>query len=91
MTHVTTFVVALKTLTLVLGGLITYLTLKAYRRTESRSLGLLATGFALVTIGALLAGAAHQAFGMNTDSVLVIESAMTVLGFGVITYSLYSD
>ncbi|MFC5971021.1 hypothetical protein ACFPYI_06705 [Halomarina salina] len=91
MTLVPTLVVAFKTVTLALGGVITYLTLKAYRRTGSRSLGALALGFAMVTLGALLAGAAHQAVGLDTESVLLIESVLTAAGFGVITYSLYTE
>ncbi|WP_254537881.1 DUF7521 family protein [Halomarina litorea] len=91
MTHVTTVLVALKTITLGLGGLITFFAYRAYRRTNAQALGALALGFAIVTFGALLAGAAHQAFGMNTDVVLVIESALTTAGFGVIVYSLYVE
>lgn len=86
-----TLVVALKALTLVLGGIITYFAAKAYRRTNAAPIGHLALGFGFVTLGALLAGAAHQALGFQTDTVLVIESALTVVGFGVITYSLYSE
>lgn len=91
MTHVTTVLVALKTITLGLGGLITFFAYRAYRRTNARALGALALGFAVVTLGALLAGAAHQAFGMNTDVVLVIESALTTAGFAIIVYSLYAE
>lgn len=91
MTHITSVLVALKTITLGLGGLITLFAYRAYRRTNARALGALAIGFAIVTLGALLAGAAHQAFGMNTDVVLVIESVLTTVGFGVIVYSLYAE
>ena len=84
-------VVALKTATLVLGGLITYFAASAYRRTGARPIGALAVGFGLVTLGALLAGAAQQAFGFDTDAVLVIEAALSTAGFGVILYSLYAE
>ncbi|WP_425607360.1 DUF7521 family protein [Halomontanus rarus] len=88
---IATAVVALKTITLALGGVITYFAFSAYRRTGARPIGALALGFGFVTLGALLAGAAHQAFGLDSDLVVLIESALTVAGFGVITYSLYSD
>lgn len=92
MSHVvSTAVIALKSVTLVLGGLITFFAFKAYRRTHATALGALALGFGFVTIGAMLAGAAHQAFGFDTNSVLLIESTLTALGFGVIVYSLYSE
>ena len=83
-------VIAFKTLTLALGATITYYTYRAYHRTEARPLGLLSLGFAIVTIGALMAGAANQAFRLDIDTVLVIESATTTLGFAIILYSLYA-
>lgn len=83
-------VLALKAITLVLGGVITFFAARAYRRTGARSIGYLALGFGFVTLGSLLAGAAHQAFGAPTDVVLLIESLLVAVGFGVITYSLYS-
>lgn len=84
-------VVALKSVTLVLGGLITYLAYRTYRKTEAEPIGALAAGFGLVTAGALLAGAAHQGFGLAAGSVLLVESTLTAAGFGIITYSLYAD
>ncbi|MFC6731085.1 MULTISPECIES: hypothetical protein [unclassified Haladaptatus] len=86
-----TVVVALKTITLVLGSLITYFAYRAYRRTNAPPLGVLALGFAIVTVGALAAGAAHQAFGLDSGIVLSIESTLTTAGFGIILYSLYAE
>jgi len=87
---VTSLVVALKTITLLLGGLITYLAFKAYRRTRARSLGALAVGFGTITLGALLAGAADQLLGVEFQLGLLIESALVTVGFSVIVYSLYT-
>lgn len=39
----------------------------------------------------MLAGMAHQAFDFDTESVILIESALTAVGFGIIVYSLYSE
>ncbi|WP_227377010.1 DUF7521 family protein [Haladaptatus halobius] len=89
--NVTPLVIVLKTLTLVLGGVITYFALKAYRRTGSPALRSLAIGFGVVTLGAILAGLADQVFTVNRDFVLVIESALTVIGFAAIAYSLYAE
>lgn len=91
MNHLTSLVVVLKTLTLVLGGTITYLAFKAFRRTGSGSLRSLSVGFGLVTLGALLAGVADQIVGFQTDIALVVESVLTAAGFAVIVYSLYAD
>jgi O-antigen/teichoic acid export membrane protein len=91
MNHITTIVIALKTLTLALGGLITYFAFKAYRRTGSPALRALAIGFGVVTLGAFLAGVADQALNMSRDAVLIIESGLTAVGFAAIAYSLYAE
>jgi hypothetical protein len=91
MNHLTSLVIVLKTLTLVLGGTITYLSYKAFRRTGSPALRSLTLGFGLVTLGALLAGLADQVIGLQTDIALVVESVLTAAGFAVIVYSLYVD
>ncbi|WP_247008744.1 DUF7521 family protein [Halorientalis litorea] len=88
--HVPSAIVALKTVTLLLGGLIAYFAYSAYRRTDARPLGLLALGFAFVTLGALLAGVFDLALDAPRSSAIIIESGMTALGFAVIVYSLYA-
>lgn len=84
-------VVALKTVTLLLGGLITYYALRASRRTGARPLRVLAVGFGIVTLGSLVAGVADQAVGVDTSLALTVESVLTALGFLTILYSLYAD
>jgi hypothetical protein len=84
-------VTALKTLTLLLGGLITFYSYRAYARTGSKALRALAIGFGLVTLGAILAGVTDQVLGLALNTSLVIESALTALGFSVIVYSLYAQ
>ena len=85
------FVVAFKTVTLLLGALITYFAYKAYRRTDSLALGALAVGFGIVTFGALIAGTVDQVLSYERNTALVVESALTMVGFAVILYSLYVD
>lgn len=82
-------VVAFKTVTLVLGGLITYLAAKAARRTGAPGLRYLALGFGIVTFGSLVAGTVNQLLAMDAQTALVAESGLTMLGFCVIAYSLY--
>ncbi|MFB6184774.1 MAG: hypothetical protein ABEI96_09495 [Haloarculaceae archaeon] len=89
--HITSTVVALKTISLVLGGLITYFSYKAYRRTNSQPLWFLSIGFAIVTIGALLAGVVDRLLPYAPTSALLIESSTTTIGFAVIVYSLYAE
>jgi hypothetical protein len=88
--HITTVVVALKTVSLLLGALVTYFAFRAYRRTEAKPLGLLALGFGIVTLGALAAGIIDRALPYPANYALIVESALTATGFAVIVYSLYS-
>lgn len=82
-------VIGFKTVTLLLGGLITYFAAKAAVKSGSRALSYLAVGFGTVTSGSLLAGVADQLFGIQTESALVFEQGLTTAGFAIIAYSLY--
>lgn len=88
---VVTLIVAVKTGILVLGGLITYLSFKAYRRTGERPLRALAAGFGIVTFGALVAGVLDAILGTSLAVGVLVDATLTLIGFGIITYSLYSD
>ncbi|MDX1747017.1 MAG: hypothetical protein R3324_13860, partial [Halobacteriales archaeon] len=64
---------------------------RAYRRTASRSLGRLAVGFAVITLGSLVAGIADQFTSLSTVHALLIESGLTAAGLAVILHALYVD
>lgn len=91
MAHVESSVVALKTVTLVLGGLITYFAFRAYRRTGAKPLRALALGFGTVTLGSLLAGVVDRLLAIDATYALLVESSLTAVGFAVILYSLYAE
>ncbi|NLV14573.1 DUF7521 family protein [Haloarcula argentinensis] len=82
-------VIGFKTVTVLLGGLITYFAARAALRTKATGLTYLAVGFATITVGSLLAGVADQLFGISTHVALIFENALTAVGFVVIAYSLY--
>lgn len=88
--NVATAVVVLKTVTLALGGSITFYALRAARRTSSTALRALALGFGTVTLGALLAGVVDQFVAVDPTLALAVESLFTTVGFAVILYSLYA-
>ena len=90
MTHYTV-VVVLKTITLVLGGAVTFYAAKAWRRTNSPALRSLAIGFGFVTLGALLAGGIDVLLDVDRNVAVLTESALTAIGFAVIVYSLYAE
>jgi hypothetical protein len=88
---IVSLIVAVKTGILVLGGLITYFSYKAYRNTGEESLRALAVGFGVITFGALLAGILDTVLDVSLAVGVLIDAVLTLLGFAVITYSLYSD
>jgi hypothetical protein len=89
--HVGTAIAATKLATLVLGGLITYLSWKAYQRTGAAPLRALAIGFGVVTIGAFAGGVIDQFVIQSTLYGVLVSSVLTLVGFGIITYSLYME
>lgn len=91
MSHVVSAIVVLKSVILLLGSAITYVAFKAYRRTGNHSLRALSVGFAVVTLGALLAGIAEQVLGVPLETGVLINSVLTLVGFGIIVYSLYVE
>ena len=88
---IVSLIVAVKTGILVLGGLITYFSYKAYRNTGEESLRALAVGFGVITFGALLAGILDTVLDVSLAVGVLIDAVLTLLGFAVITYSLYTD
>ena len=88
-TEVTIALALVKTLVLLVGSVITYFALKAYRRTNQRALGFLAVGFGLVTLGLAFAGLLHEVIGVSLEVGVLVESALVLVGFLVIAYSLY--
>ena len=84
-------IIILKTVILLFGSAITYVAYRAHRRTEAQSLRALAVGFGVVTVGSILAGIAHQVFGVPLRLGVLINSLLTALGFAIIVYSLYVE
>lgn len=87
-TDVTVMLAIVKTLILLAGGIITYFAITAYRRTRERSLGLLAAGFGVITVGALLGGLTFEVLAVPLAVGVLVEGVFVLLGFGLIAYSL---
>lgn len=84
-------IIVVKTIILGLGGAITYIAYKAYRSRQERSMGVLALGFGIVTLGALLGGIVDQLLMVSFSIGVLIESILVALGFACIMYSLYLE
>jgi TRAP-type C4-dicarboxylate transport system permease small subunit len=99
-------IVATKTLTLILGGLITYYSYQAYQRTSARELQALSWGFGIMTFGALIGGVIdifvpailsriewlpQSGFQDWLVVSVFVQSLLTTVAFAIILYSLYVD
>lgn len=89
MNGIITAIAAVKSVILLLGGGITYIAFKAYRRTGEQSLRVLGSGFGIITFGALLSGVANQFLSVSLEFGVLINSVFVALGLAVIMYSLY--
>ncbi|MBX0324914.1 hypothetical protein EGH21_17950 [Halomicroarcula sp. F13] len=89
MNGVITAIAVVKFVILLLGGGITYIAFKAYRRTGEDSLRVLGVGFGIITLGAILTGVANQFFSVGLALGVLINSLFVALGLAVIMYSLH--
>lgn len=79
-----------KTGILLLGGFVTLMSVRAYRRTDDRGLLYLGIGFGIITLGTFLAGVAYNILDVALADGILVESMLIFIGFAVIAYSLMS-
>ena len=79
-----------KVVALILGGFIVFLAYKGYKRNSSKPLLYVALGFALITAGTIAEGILYVLLGSELLSAIAAGTAVVVLGFVVIIYSIYS-
>jgi hypothetical protein len=79
-----------KLVALALGTFIVYLAYLGYKRNASKPLLYAALGFALITAGTITEGVLYVAFGTNLLAATAMGTAVTILGFIAIIYSIYS-
>jgi len=75
-------------LILILGGIVVFYASRAFRRTRSQAMILLALGFAFVTAGAVVAGLLYNYFTGDLASVVTLQAYSQAIGFFIIVYSL---
>jgi hypothetical protein len=75
---------------LILGAFIVYLAYRGYKRNRSRPLLYVAIGFALITAGTIAEGLLYVILGSALLAAIAAGSAVTVLGFVAILYSIYA-
>jgi uncharacterized membrane protein YdjX (TVP38/TMEM64 family) len=79
-----------KVVALILGAFIVYVAYKGYKRNSSKPLIYVALGFALITAGTIVEGILYVMLGSELLSAIATGTTVTVLGFVVIIYSIYS-
>ena len=79
----------LKTLVVILGSVLIYLSSKSYRKTKGKNMLFLAIGIAIMTIGSVLAGLSFELLGLSLRQVSIVETIMIVIGFMMLLYSVY--
>lgn len=89
MVEVLTVLRIIKVTVVILGALIVYLSGRAFLRNGSRSMLFLAIGFALITMGSVLAGVLFEFLGYTLLEVVTIEASVMLAGFISIIYSIY--
>lgn len=82
-------VVAANTVTLVVGGFVTLLALRAHRRTGSPSLRALSAGLGCITVGTLVGGLIHQSGAASLLVGVAVQSGSIALGFLLLAWSLF--
>ena len=75
-------------LVLVAGGVVVYYAFRAYGRTKSQAMLLLAIGFACVALGAVIAGVMFNLDSGDLNTPITVQAYSQALGFIVIVYSL---
>jgi hypothetical protein len=81
------FLVLVKFLTVLAGFYIVFLAFKAYKAKPARNVLWLAIGMGILTLGAISEGIAYQAIGWTIDESHIFEAVVTLVGFGVLVYS----
>ena len=75
-------------LILVFGGVVVFYASRAYGRTKSPSMLLLALGFACVAIGAVIAGVIYNVDTSDLSTPVTVQAYSQAMGFLIIVYSL---
>ena len=75
-------------LILVFGLVVIFYAARGYTRSKTKSMLLLALGFAFVVLGAGLAGILFELMGVDLATVATIQAASQAVGFFIIVFSL---
>lgn len=84
----TTVLVLVRVAVLGLGLLITFYSLRAYRRTRAPYMRDASVGFGVITLGVFIEGVLFEIGGLDLVVVHIVESVAIGLGFLILLFSL---
>lgn len=73
---------------LLVGAGIAYASLRAYARTHDASIAIMGAGFAVVTVGAAVAGIIYELVTHDLLAAWISSAALEAAGFSLILYSI---
>ncbi len=75
-------------LILIFGSVVVYYAYRAYGKSKSQAMFLLAVGFAFVAVGALVAGVMYNLGAGDLEAAVTVQAYSQAIGFFIIVYSL---
>lgn len=82
--------VVAKLVTMVIGLAIAWTAYRGYRRTASEPMRLLAVGFAIISVGAVIEGLLFDVLGFTIFWAGTVQTSVVALGMLVVLYSLHA-
>jgi hypothetical protein len=72
-----------------MGGVLVYVSARAYRRNKSRSMLAMSVGFAIIVLGSLIEEVSLEVLGYQLVEAHTLENVAVAVGLVILVYSIY--
>ncbi len=72
-----------------LGGVLVYVSMRAYRRYKSKSMLVMSIGFVVILVGSVLEELFLEILGYSLIESHILENSVVALGMLILVYSIY--
>jgi hypothetical protein len=72
-----------------MGGVLVYVSARAYRRNKSRSMLAMSVGFAIIVLGSLIEEVSLEVLGYQLVEAHTLENVAVAIGLVILVYSIY--
>ncbi len=72
-----------------LGGVLVYVSLRAYRRNKSKSMLAMSIGFVVILLGSLVEEFSLEMLGYHMIQAHILENSIVAVGLLILVYSIY--